>query len=70
MEQAWVDALKTLPGAALVGVPLVWAVRALWGELKDARAALTAALVDKIKADIETKNVLDKIADRLPRTGQ
>lgn len=69
MDQAWTDALKALPGAAIVGIPLMLAVRALWAEVKEARAALVAALVDKIKADMETKNILEKLAERIPKAG-
>lgn len=68
MEQAWIDAAKALPGALLVGVPLVLAIRAIWNENKDLRAQLIAALLDKIRNDVETKTVLDKIAERLPRS--
>lgn len=67
MEKAFTDALATLPGAAIVGIPLAWAVRALWQELKETRAALTTALMDKIKSDMETKSVLDRIIERIPR---
>lgn len=69
MDQAWTDALKALPGAAIVGIPLMLAVRALWAELKSARADLVTALVDKIKSETEWKALLEKIAERVPRAG-
>lgn len=69
MDQAWTDALKALPGAAIVGIPLMLAVRALWTELKSARTDLVTALVDKIKSETEWKALLEKIAERVPRAG-
>lgn len=70
MDQAWTDALKALPGAAIVGIPMMLAIRALWNELMKARSDLVAALVEKIKSETEWKGLLEKIADRIPRSGQ
>ncbi len=67
MEAALIRALEALPGAALIGIPLSLAVRALWQECKEVRAALVSALMDKIKSDIEMKNVLERIIARMPR---
>ena len=67
MEQAFLDALKTLPGAAIVGIPLALALRALWTELKEMRGQMMKAMLDGIAKDIETKNVLDKNAERIEK---